>query len=173
MRGVGVVVHTAVEDGGGVLADPPGNESAATGVLVDERRHVVHDTGHDNQATGFGLLQKVVPLDNRQLLDGCAPAEGGAFLVEALELLLVPTLFDLVVGEGLELLWLSASRSVSEAGRRIATYIICQAGELHDVDKDLCGVILVPFEGVAVVGGELVLQNKRVRSWLKVDGDGI
>ena len=65
MRGVGVVVDAAVEDGGGVLSDARGDESLSAGVVLDEVGHVMDDTGNSNESAavlGFGLVR--VPVDD-------------------------------------------------------------------------------------------------------------
>lgn len=101
--GVGVVVHAAVEDGGGVLADGRVDESLATGVVGDELADVVDDTGDGDPGLALlGLGNEVVPADDGEVLEGGAPVERRALLVELLLDLLETALLDLVLGEGLE-----------------------------------------------------------------------
>lgn len=57
MRGVGVVVDTAVEHRGGVLADARGDEGATSRVLLDEVGDVVDNARDGDQGTAIlGLL---------------------------------------------------------------------------------------------------------------------
>lgn len=140
MGGVGVQVDTAVEDGGGVLANGGGNEGLATGVLLDKVTDVVDDTGDGDEglAVLLGVGDKVVPGDDGQLLEGNAPVEDGALLVELLLELLDAALFNLVGAELLE--------------------VVGETEELPQADGPLGGVVLPPLNGVAVVGRELVVE---------------
>lgn len=136
---VGVEVDTAVEHGGGVLADTAADERLATGVLVDEVSYVVNDTGNSNETTAvFGLLNIVVPLDDGKLVERSSPVEVGALLVKLLLELLDTALLDFVGAELLE--------------------IVGEAELAPEPDAPLGGVILVPLDGIAVVGGELVVE---------------
>lgn len=136
---VGVQVDTAVEDGGGVLANSGTDEGLATGVLLDEGGHVVDDTSNGNESlTVLGVGDKVVPGDDGELLQGGAPVKDGALLVELLLELLDAALFNLVGAELLE--------------------VVGEAESLPDADGPLGRVILPPLDGVAVVGGELVVE---------------
>ena len=57
VRGVGVVVDTAVEHRGGVLADARGDEGATSRVLLDEVGDVVDNARDGDQGTAIlGLL---------------------------------------------------------------------------------------------------------------------
>lgn len=137
--GVGVEVDTAVEHGGGVLADAAADESSATGVLVDEVGHVVYDTSNSDEATAvLGLLNVVIPLDNGKLVERNTPVELRSLLVELLLELLNTALFDFV---GAELLEVGGEAELAP-----------------EPDAPLGGVVLVPLDGVAVVRGEFVVE---------------
>lgn len=139
MGSVGVEVDTTVEDGGGILSNARGDESLSTGVVLDEIGHVVDDTSDGNKASAvLGLLDVVVPIDNRKLLKRHAPIESGPLLVELLLLLLETTLLDLVLAEGLQ--------------------VGGEAKLLPEPDGPLGRVVLPPADGVTVVGGELVVE---------------
>ena len=92
----------------------------------------------DEAAAVLGLVDIVVPFHNRQSVEGDAPVELGALLVEFLLELLDAALFDFVLLELLE--------------------VVGEAELLPDPDGPLGRVVLVPFDGVAVVGGELVVE---------------
>ena len=137
--GVRVVVDTAVEDGSGILTNGRGDKSLATGVLLDEVGNVVDDTSNGNEGLSvLGLGDEVVPVDNGELLQGNTPVEGSTLLVELLLELLDTALLDLVLSELLE--------------------VIGHGELLPDPDGPLGGVILVPLDGVSVIGGELVVE---------------
>lgn len=103
MRGVGVHVHAAVEHGRGVLADAAADHGLAAGVVLDELRDVVdHARDGDEAAPVLGLVDEVVPLDDGELVQGHAPVEPRALLVQFLLLLLHAAFFDLVLLELLE-----------------------------------------------------------------------
>lgn len=138
--GVGVVVDTTVEDSGGVLANGRADESLATGVLLDEVGNVVDDTSNGNEglAVSLGGLNKVVPADDGELLNGGSPVEGGALLVNLLLELLDAALFNLVGAELLE--------------------VVGEANPAPGDNGPLGRVVLVPVDGVAEVRGELVVE---------------
>jgi hypothetical protein len=137
--GVGVVIDTAVEHGGGVLAKTGLDHSLSTRVVVNEVGNIVDNTSDSDEATAvLGLVHVVVPLHDGQLLERHTPVKLGALLVKLLLLLLETALLNLVRAELLEVV-----------------------GETHLLpcpDRPLGGVILVPLDGVAVVGGELVVE---------------
>jgi len=137
--GVGVEVDTSVEHGSSVLANAALDQGLTTGMLVDEIGHIMDNTGNSDQATAvLGLLNVVVPLNDRKLLKRYTPVELGALLVNLLLELLNTALFDLV---GTELLEVGGE---AEFGPQ--------------PDGPLGGVVLVPLNSVAVVGGELVVE---------------
>jgi len=41
-RGVGVLIHIAIEISGGILAQPAANQTLTAGVIRDEMTHIVH-----------------------------------------------------------------------------------------------------------------------------------
>ena len=137
--GVGVVVDTAVEHGGCVFAKTRLDHGLSTGVVVDEVGHIVHNTSDSDEATAIlGLVNIVVPLHDRQLLKRHTPVKLGALLVKLLLLLLKTALLNLVGAELLE--------------------VVGEAELLPCPDRPLGRVVLVPLNGVAVVGGELVVE---------------
>ena len=139
MGRVRVVVDAAVEHGGRVLADAGADHGLAAGVVLDEVRHVVDDAGDGDEGVAVaGLLLVVVPLHHGQLVERGAPVELGALLVELLLVLLQTALLDLVVAELLE--------------------VVGEAELLARPDEPLGRVVLVPLDGVAVVGRELVVE---------------
>lgn len=139
MRRVGVHVHAAVKHGRGVLADAAADHGLAAGVILDEIRDIVDHARHgDEAAPVLGLVDVVVPLDDGELVQGHAPVEPCALLVQFLLLLLHAALFDLVLLELLE--------------------VEGQSHLLPTPNRPLGRVILMPFNCIAVVGGELVMK---------------
>lgn len=139
MCGVAVHVHATVEHGSSILAETAANHGFTTGVVVDKVRYIVHNTCHsDEGATILGLVHVVVPLENRELLQRYAPVELRTLLVELLLLLLDAAFFDFIGAELLE--------------------VVGEAELLHGPDEPLGGVILVPLNGIAVVGWKLVVE---------------
>lgn len=137
--GVAVVVHTAVEHGGGILADATADHGLATRMVVDEVGHVVYDARDGDQTTAVGaLVDVIVPFHHRELFERRAPVEPGALLVKLLLHLLQAALLDLVGAELLE--------------------VVGKAHLLPEPDGPFGGVVLVPLDGVAVVGRELVVE---------------
>lgn len=139
MRCVGVVVDATVEDCRGILANTGVDQCLATRVVLDEIANVVNDTGNSNKGTAIlGLLHVVVPADDRELLKRNTPVESGALLVELLLELLDTALLDLVRLELLE--------------------VVGEAELLPHPDAPLGGIILMPGDGIAVIGRELVVE---------------
>lgn len=136
---VGVEVDTAVEHGGSVLADTALDESLTTRVLVDEVGDVVNNTSNSNKAAAvLSLLNVVVPLNDGQLLKGNTPVELLTLLVDLLLELLDTALLDFV---GTELLQVGGKAKLGP-----------------QPDRPLGGIILVPLDGIPVVGRELVVK---------------
>lgn len=133
VSGVGVVVDTTVEDGGGVLADGGRDQSLASGVVIDEVGHVVDDTSNGNESLALvlGGVNKVVPADDRELLERGTPVEDRTLLVDLLLHLLNASLFDFVGTELLE--------------------VVGETECLPDTNGPLGRVVLPPLNGVAVV----------------------
>jgi hypothetical protein len=139
MGTVGVEVDTTVEHGSGILSDTALDESLATGVLSDEVGNIVDNTSDGDQTTAvLSLLNVVVPFDNRELVERYTPVELGALLVDLLLELLDTSLLDLIGSELLE--------------------VGGEAELAPQPDGPLGGVVLVPFDSVAVVGGKLVVE---------------
>jgi hypothetical protein len=93
----------------------------------------VHHAGHDRQRAALAaLLEEVIPVDYGQLLKRDTPVEGRPLGIELLLQLLVATLLDLVGWEGLE--------------------VVREAHIFPQKDAPLGRVVLVPLDGVAVVG---------------------
>lgn len=140
---VGVKINPAVEDRRGVLPDRRRDERLAAWVLLDEVRDIVDDAGDRDEgppcAVGrLRLGDEIVPLDYRQLVKRDAPVQLGSLLVELLLQLLDSSLLDLVLSELLQ--------------------IIGEPDLLPQPDHPLGGVVLVPFDGIAVVRGEFVVE---------------
>jgi hypothetical protein len=136
---VGVEVDTTVEHGGSILADAALDESLATRVLGDEVGNVMDNTSDSDETTAvLSLLNIVVPLDDGKLVERYTPVELLTLLVDLLLELLDTTLLDFV---GAELLEVGGETKLAP-----------------EPDGPLGGVVLVPLDGVAVVGGELVVE---------------
>lgn len=134
-----MVVDTTVEDGRGILANTRVDQCLATRVVLDEITDIVDDAGNRNEGTAIlGLLDVVVPADDRELLKRNTPVESGTLLVELLLELLDTTLLDLVRLELLE--------------------VVGEAELLPHPDAPLGGIILMPCDGIAVIGRELVVE---------------
>lgn len=132
-------VDTAVEHSSSVFTDSRGNEGFATRMIFDKIAHVMNDTGDGDQGLAvLGLLDEVIPVDNRELLQRHTPVELATLLVKLLLLLLEPALVDLVLAESLE--------------------VGSKAELLPGPDAPLGRVVLVPDDGVTVVGGEFVME---------------
>lgn len=133
-----VVIHTSVKSGRSILADKLLERVLTTGVVVHKRRDVVDESVNGDQGSALGLVDKVVPRDDGQVVRVGGPFDDLAGLSELLQLHGVDTLLDLVVGE------LFQVRSETE--------------ELAGRDEPLGRVVLVPLDGVTVVHGELVVE---------------
>lgn len=139
VRCVGMVVHPAVKHGSGILADTGVDHRFTARVVLDEIRDVMDDTGNgDETAAVLSLVDVVVPFNDGELLERDAPVELRAALVDFLLQLLNTALFDLVGAELLE--------------------VVGETKLLPDPDCPFGRVVLVPFDGVAVVRGEFVVE---------------
>ena len=139
MCGVGVVVDTSVEDSSCVLADTRSDESLSTWVILDEICDIVDDTSNGNECAavlGLGLVS--VPVDDRQLLESNTPVKSLSLLVKLLLHLLETALFDFILLELLQ--------------------VVSETQLLPDPDRPLSWVILKPFDSIAVVRWELVVE---------------
>ena len=139
MGSVGVVVDTTVEDGSCILSNSGADQSLSTGVLLDEVCDIMNNTGDGNKSSavlGLGLV--AVPVDDGELFERNAPVESLPLLVELLLQLLEAPLLNLVL---LELLEIKGETEL-----------------LPDPDRPLGGIILMPFDGVAVIRGKLMVE---------------
>ena len=139
MGSVGVVVDTTVEDGGGIFTDTRTDEGLSTWVLFDECSYVMDNTSNSDEClTILGARYIIFPIHDWKLLEWNTPIKSLSLLVEFLLQLLETSLFDFVVLELLE--------------------IISEAELLPDPDRPLCRVILMPFDSIAVIRGEFVVE---------------
>lgn len=137
--GVGVVINTAIEDGGGILANGRRDQRLATRMVLDEVGNIVNDTGNGNKTLAvLGICNKVVPVHNGELFQRSTPVESGALLIKLLLHLLNTALFNFVGTELLE--------------------VIGETHHLPQADRPLGGIILIPRNSVTVVRGELVME---------------
>lgn len=108
-------------------------------MVLDEVTDIVNDTSDGNESLAvLRLVDKVIPVDNGELLERGTPIEGSTLLVELLLELLNTALLDLVGAELLE--------------------VVGEANPLPESDSPLGGIVLPPLNGVAVVGRELVVE---------------
>jgi len=99
----------------------------------------VDNTSNSDETTSvLGLLLVLVPVDDWELLKWDTPIEGASLLVELLLELLETTLLDLVLLELLQ--------------------VVRKTKLLPDEDAPLGQVVLPPFNGVAVIGREFVVE---------------
>jgi hypothetical protein len=139
MGGVGMVVDTAVFNGGGIFTNSRRNEGLTAGVVLDEVGDVMDDSSNGNEGLSvLGVCNEVVPVDNWELLQGNTPIKGSTFLVELLLQLLDTALLNLVLAKLLQ--------------------VIGKAKLLPDPDGPLRGVILIPLDGISVIRGILVVE---------------
>lgn len=139
VRGIGVQVHATVEHGGNVLAKTALDEGPASRVLVDEVGDIMNNTSDSDETTAIAnLFNIVVPFDNGELVERDTPVELGALLVKLFLELLDAALFDFV---GTELLQIVGKTKLAP-----------------EPDAPLGRVVLVPLNGVAVVGWKLVVE---------------
>lgn len=139
MGSVGVQVHATVEHSSSILSDCRRNQSFATGVVFDEIGYIMKNAGDGNQSLAIlRLLNEVIPVNDRKLLQRHTPVKLGTLLVKLLLLLLQTALVDFVLAESLEI--------------RGETKL------LPGPNAPLGGVILVPPYRVAVVRRELVVE---------------
>lgn len=132
MCSVGVVVDTTVEDGSCVLSNTGRDKSLSTRVVLDEVGNIVDNTSNSDESAailGFGLV--IIPVDDWQLLKRNTPVKSLSLLVELLLQLLETALLDLVLLELLQ--------------------VVGESELLPDPDRPLGGVILMPFDSIAVV----------------------
>lgn len=134
-----MVVDATVEHGGCVLANAGVDHGFATGVILDEVGNVVDNTSNSDEAAAvLGLLDIFVPFHDWELLERNTPVEFGTALVDLLLQLLDTSLFDLVGAELFQ--------------------VVCQTELLPSPDHPFGWVILMPFDRVTIIGGELVVE---------------
>jgi len=134
-----VTIYRSVEHGGSILANTRVDHGTTTRVLRHELGDIVYDTSHANESTAvLALVNVVVPLHDRKVLERYTPVKCRALLVKLLLELLNTALLNLVGTELLE--------------------IVGEAESLPCPDVPLGGVVLVPFNSVAVVGRKLVVE---------------
>lgn len=127
-----MVVDTTVENGGCVLSNTGRDESLSTRVVLDEVGNIVDNTSNSDESAavlGFGLV--IIPVDDRQLLERNTPVESLSLLVELLLQLLETALLNLVLLKLLQ--------------------VVGESELLPDPDSPLGGVVLMPFNSIAVV----------------------
>jgi hypothetical protein len=134
-----VSIDRAIEHGSRILADARVDHSTTARVLLDKVGDIMDNTGDADESTAIlGLVDVVVPLNDGKLVERHTPIKSAALLVKLLLQLLNTSLLDLVVAELLEV-----------------------EGETHllpDPDVPLGRIILVPLNGVTVVGRKLVVE---------------
>lgn len=137
--GIAMTVYGSVEHGSSVLANTRVDHGTTTRVLRHELGDIVYNTSHADQSTAIlALINVVVPLHDGKVLKRNTPVECGTLLVELLLELLNTALLNFVGAELLE--------------------IVGETESLPCPDVPLGGVVLVPFDGVAVVGRKLVVE---------------
>lgn len=137
--GVGVHVHSPVEHGGGVFADAGPDHGLSSRVGCDEVGDIVdHPSDGDETSSVLGLVREIIPFDDRQGIQRNPPIQLGASLVEFLLHLLDLPLFNFVLLELLQ--------------------VVGETQLLPNPDRPFRGVILVPFDGVAIIGREFMMK---------------
>ena len=139
VSGIGVHVNAPVEHGRGILANAAADHSFASRVILDELRNIVDDTRDGDETTPIlGLVDIVIPFNDGELVQRDAPVEPRALLVEFFLLLLYSAFLDFVLLE-----------------------LFKVEGEAHLLpapDAPFGWVILVPFNGIAIVGREFMVE---------------
>lgn len=132
-------VDTTVEHCRGILANTAVDHGASSRVVLYEVRDVMNNAGDGDQAAAvLGLVLEVIPLHDRKGLQRHPPIEPGALLVKLLLQLLDATFLDLVAAELLQ--------------------VISKTELLPHPDGPFGRVVLMPLNGVAIVGRELVVE---------------
>ena len=133
-----MVVHATVESSSRVAPNVLAQQMLATGMLVQEARHIMNEPANEDERSILALRLESIPRNNRHLLLVRRPRQALLFGAELLQLHRQLALCDFVLGEDLQV-------------RREPEFL---AGG----DKPLGRVVLVPLDGVAVVHGELVVE---------------
>lgn len=106
---------------------------------LDELGNVVNHSGNSNETAAIlGLILEVVPFHDWQSIEGNTPIELGALLIEFLLHLLNTAFLDFVL---LELLQVEGKTHL-----------------LPRPNRPLGGIILMPFNSIPIVRGELVVK---------------
>lgn len=139
MGRVGVHIDPTVEHSGGVFTDAGADHGLSSRVRRNESGNVMDNTSHSNEATAIlRLVLEVVPFHNGEGIEWNTPVKFGTLLIKLFLHLLDTALIDFVLFELLQ--------------------IIGKAELFPSPDCPLGWIILVPFNGVAVVGRELVVE---------------
>jgi hypothetical protein len=109
-----------------------------SGVFVDERGDVVNETSDEDKRASLGLFLEAIPADDGKVVRVGGPFEISTNLLQLLEFHGELTLLDFVVGEALEV----ASKTDPAA----------------NANEPLGRIVLVPFDSIAIIGGELVME---------------
>lgn len=108
-------------------------------MFLDELSNVVHDACHAyNRAAVPCLVDILIPVHFRQLVKRNAPIELRALLIKLLLLLLNTSLIDFVLTELLQ--------------------VIGEPELFASPDKPFSGIVLVPFDCVAIVRRKLMMK---------------
>jgi len=133
-----VIVDTTKEGGSGIGTNSSLDEVSSSGVFLSKGAAVMDEAVDDHQWSVLGLLLKVLPRHDREIIVRHGPLEVLGRLGNLLELHRVLALLDLVRRERLE--------------------VRGEAKVRHGKDEPLGRVVLVPLDGVPVVLGELVVE---------------
>lgn len=136
--GVRMVINTSEECGGSVFANVLAQQMTTSRMFVHERRDIMNETGNEDERAGLGLFLEAIPGDDGKIVGGSGPLEVLSLSLDLLELHGNLALADFVIGECLEMR--------------------CEAEERHGSDEPLGGVVLIPFDGITVVHGELMVE---------------
>ena len=108
-------------------------------MFADELRDIVHHSSDGGKTTPIlALVNIVVPFNDWKLIKRDAPVKFGSLLVKFLLKLLETTLFDFILSELLE--------------------VESQAKLLPCPDSPFGRIVLEPFNGIAVIGWEFVVE---------------
>lgn len=139
VSGVRVVVYTTVEHGSSILSDTRLDDCLSSWMIGDKVGNVVNNTSDGNESLSvLSLLLVFLEAHDWERLQWNTPVELLAGLVDLLLLLLETSLLNFVGSEGLE--------------------VVGHSDLLHGPDEPLGWVVLVPLDGVTVVGWELVVE---------------
>ena len=139
MRSITVHIHAAIEHSRGIFANPRTDHCLPTRMILDEIGDIVDNARDGDEAPAvLGLVDVIVPFHDGQRIKRDTPVEFRAFLIEFLLELLDAAFFDLVLFELLQ--------------------VISETELFPDPDGPLGGIVLVPFDSVAVVGRELMVE---------------